>query len=225
MRLINLFSCRRLLRWKEGCGEGCLATTQGDATPMERRKSRSRPRSHVRGRSKADKRRHPDSGDRRPSRRRKVEPIVVTPEVTIPRPTVASIFQGGAEDLSSSCPTSQEPVQTVPQIFQAAGAALSMGGSMQATPLRGMAGDQADPPRDPRSQSERRRRVSIQTPPSQDDVPEGQIPVPFSGRAFQLSQPVRGHNSRKEIIHSWNHARIHINKEGQPTMVGSTYVF
>ena len=40
------------------------------------------------------------------------EPIMVMPEVTIPRPTVASIFQSGAEDLSSSCPTSQEPVQT-----------------------------------------------------------------------------------------------------------------
>ena len=102
--------------------------TPGDITPRETRKSRSRPRSHVRGRSKADKRRHPDSGDRRPSRRRKGDPIVVTPAVTIPRPTVASIFQGGAEDLSSSCPTSQEPVQTVSQIFQSAGAALSMGG-------------------------------------------------------------------------------------------------
>ena len=151
---------------------------------MERRKSRSRPRSHVRGRSKADKRRHPDSGDRRPSRRQKGDPIVVTPPVTIPRPTVASIFQGGADDLSSSCPTSQEPAQTVPQIFQAAGAALSMGG-VPATPLRGMTTSQGDPPRDPRSQSERRRRVSIQTPPSQDEAPVG-THAPFTGRAFQL---------------------------------------
>ena len=95
-------------------------------------KSRSRPRSHVRGRSKADKRRRqPDLGDRRSSTRRKADPIVVTPPVTIPRPTVASIFQGGAEDLSSSCPTSQEPAQTVPQIFQSAGALQPMGGPAQ----------------------------------------------------------------------------------------------
>ena len=53
-------------------------------TPRETRKSRSRPRSHVRGRSKVDKRRHPDAGDRRPSRRRKGDPIVVPPAVTIP---------------------------------------------------------------------------------------------------------------------------------------------
>ena len=162
----------------------------GDDTTMERPKSRSRPRSHVRGRSKADKRRHPDSGDRRPSRRRKAEPIMVTPKVTIPRPTVASLFQGGAEDLSSSCPTSQEPAQSVPQMFQAAGAALYTE-PMQVTPQRGMTRDQTDPPRDPRSQSERRRRVSIQSPPSRDDPPEGQVPVgqisaPFSGRPFQL---------------------------------------
>ena len=78
--------------------------TPGYISPRETRKSRSRPRSHVRGRSKADKRRHPDSGDRRSSRRRKADPIVVTPAVTIARPTVASIFIGGAEDLSSSCP-------------------------------------------------------------------------------------------------------------------------
>ena len=158
----------------------------GDVTPMERPKSRSRPRSHVRGRSKADKRRHPDSGDRRPSRRRKGDPILVSPEVTIPRPTVASIFQSGAEDLSSSCPTSQEPAQPVPQLFQAAGAALAMGGSIPATPLRGMTRDPTDPPRDPRSQSERRRRVSIQTPPSQDEPPQGQAPAHFTGRPFQL---------------------------------------
>ena len=148
--------------------------TPGDITPRISRQSRSRPRSErsVRGRSKADKRRRqPDSGDRRASTRRKGDPIVVTPAVTTPKPTVASIFQGGAEDLSSSCPTSQEPVQTVPQIFQAAGAALSS--------------IQGDPPRDPRSQSEHRRRVSIQTPPIQDEVPEGQIPVPFSGRPLQ----------------------------------------
>ena len=160
--------------------------TPGDITPRETRKSRSRPWSHVRGRSKADKRRHPDSGDRRPSRRRKGDPIVVTPPVTIPRPTVASIFQGGAKDLSSACPTSQEPAQTVSQIFQSAGAALSTGGPVQSTPLRGTATGQSDPPRDPRSQSERRGRVSIQTPPSQDDTPQGQIPAPFTGRAFQL---------------------------------------
>ena len=116
--------------------------TQGEDAPMERRVSRSRPRSHVRGRSKADKRRHPDSGDRRPSRRRKGEPVVVMPKVTIPPPTVASIFQAGAEDLTSSCPTSQEPAQPVPQLFQAAGEALSIGGSIQATPPRGIAMDQ-----------------------------------------------------------------------------------
>ena len=71
-----------------------------DDTPMERPKSRSKSRKRVRGRSKADKRRHPDSGDRRPSRRRKGDPKMVTPEVTIPRPTVASIFQSGAENSS-----------------------------------------------------------------------------------------------------------------------------
>ena len=83
---------------------------QVEDEPMDHRSSRSRPRPHVRGRSKSDKRRHPDSGDRRPSRRRKGDPIVVMPQVTIPPPSVASIFQGGDEDLTSSCPTSQEPV-------------------------------------------------------------------------------------------------------------------
>ena len=107
---------------------------QVEDEPMEHRSSRSRPRPHVRGRSKSDKRRHPDSGDRRPSRRRKGDPIVVMPQVTIPPPTVASIFQGGDEDLTSSCPTSQEPVVSVPFLFQTAGANLPLGGSPH--PLR-----------------------------------------------------------------------------------------
>ena len=122
--------------------------TPGDVTPRVTRQSRSRPRSQrgVRGRSKADKRRrHPDSGDRRSTTRHKADPIMVTPPVTIPKPTVASIFLSGAEDLSSSCPTSQEPAQTVPQIFQSAGAALTTSGSAQATPQRGMAAGQSDP--------------------------------------------------------------------------------
>ena len=85
----------------------------------------------------------------------------------------------------------------------------------------GMVTDQADPPRDPRSQSERRRRVSIQTPPTQDEVPEGQILVPFAGRPFFPDQLARSHSSQPVIIQSWSHARIHINKEGQPTMVGN----
>ena len=191
----------------------------GDISPAGRRKSRSRPRS-IRGRSKRD-RRHPDSGDRRPSRRRKGEPIVVTPEVTIPRPTMAAIFQAGAEDLSSSCPTSQEPIQSVPHLFQMAGATLPMGGSPQTIPPRGNTTDQSGPPRDPRSQSERRRRVSIQTPPAPDDPPEAQILVPFAGRHFFPGQPARSHSSRQETIRSWNHARIHINKEDQPTTAGN----
>ena len=98
--------------------------------PMDKRSSRSRPRPHVRGRSQSDKRRHPDSGDRRPSRRRKGDPIVVMPKVTIPQPTVASMFQGGDEDLTSSCPTSQEPALSVPYLFQTAGANLPLGGSL-----------------------------------------------------------------------------------------------
>ena len=151
-----------------------------DPPLVERRKSRSRPRS-VRGRSKRD-RRHPDSGDRRPSRRRKGEPTVVVPEVTIPKPTMAAIFQAGAEDLSSSCPTSQEPTQSVPHLFQMAGATLPMGGPPQAIPPHDNTTDQSGPPRDPRSQSERRRRVSIQTPPALDNPSEAQIPVPFAGR-------------------------------------------
>ena len=154
---------------------------QAEDEPMETRSSRSRPRPHVRGRSKADKRRHPDSGDRRPSRRRKGDPIMVMPQVTIPPPTVASMFQGGVEDLSSSCPTSQEPAVSVPFLFQTAGANLPLGGSPQATPPQSNIASQSGPPRDPRSQSER-RRVSIQTPPTPDGVPEGQIPVPFGGR-------------------------------------------
>ena len=108
--------------------------TQVEDEPMDNRSSRSRPRPHVRGRSKSDKRRHPDSGDRRPSRRRKGDPIMVMPQVTIPPPTVASMFQGGDEDLTSSCPTSQEPALSVPYLFQTAGANLPLGGSPQATP-------------------------------------------------------------------------------------------
>ena len=156
--------------------------TQAEDEPMDHRSSRSRPRPHVRGRSKSDKRRHPDSGDRRPSRRRKGDPIVVMPQVTIPPPTVAAIFQGRDEDLTSSCPTSQEPVVSVPFLFQTAGANLPLGGSPQATPPPSTIAGQTGPPRDPRSQSERRRRVSIQTPPTPDEVPLGQIPVPFAGR-------------------------------------------
>ena len=155
---------------------------QVEDEPMDHRSSRSRPRPHVRGRSKSDKRRHPDSGDRRPSRRRKGDPIVVMPQVTIPPPTVASIFQGGDEDLTSSCPTSQEPVVSVPSLFQTAGANLPLGGLPQVTPPPTIVAGQPGPPRDPRSQSERRRRVSIQTPPTPDEVPLGQIPVPFAGR-------------------------------------------
>ena len=156
--------------------------TQAEDEPMDHRSSRSRPRPHVRGRSKSDKRRHPDSGDRRPSRRRKGDPIVVMPQVTIPPPTVAAIFQGGDEDLTSSCPTSQEPAVSVPFLFQTAGANLPLGGSPQATPPPSTIAGQSGPPRDPRSQSERRRRVSIQTPPTPDEVPVGQIPAPFAGR-------------------------------------------
>ena len=154
---------------------------QVEDEPMEHRSSRSRPRPHVRGRSKSDKRRHPDSGDRRPSRRRKGDPILVMPQVTIPPPTVASIFQGGDEDLTSSCPTSQEPAVSVPSLFQNAGANLPLGGSPQATPPQSNLANQSGPPRDPRAQSER-RRVSIQTPPTPDGVPVGQIRVPFAGR-------------------------------------------
>ena len=196
--------------------------TPGDITPRENRQSRSRPRSQraVRGRSKADKRRqHPDSGDRRSSTRRKADPIEVTPAVTIPKPTVASIFLGGAEDLSSSCPTSQEPAQTVPQIFQSAGAALHMGGSAQATPQRGMAAGQVDPPRDPRSQSERRRRVSIQTPPQQGTTEEGQNPGLFTGRPFQL----RSNSAEPQLPpgdYSLLESRQDPNQQGRSTYYG-----
>ena len=121
--------------------------TQAEDEPMDHRSSRSRPRPHVRGRSKSDKRRHPDSGDRRPSRRRKGDPIVVMPQVTIPPPTVAAIFQGGDEDLTSSCPTSQEPAVSVPYLFQMAGANLPLGGSPQATPPPSTIAGQSGPPR------------------------------------------------------------------------------
>ena len=152
--------------------------------PMDHRSSRSRPRPHVRGRSKSDKRRHPDSGDRRPSRRRKGDPVMVMPQVIIPPPSVASMFQGVDEDLTSSCPTSQEPVLSVPSLFQTAGANLPLGGMPRPIPPPTSIAGQSGPPRDPRSQSER-RRVSIQTPPNPDEIPLGQIPVPFAGR--QLS--------------------------------------
>ena len=152
--------------------------------PMDNRSSRSRPRPNVRGRSKSDKRRHPDSGDRRSSRRRKGDPVMVMPQVIIPPPSVASIFQGVDEELTSSVPTSQEPVLSVPSLFQTAGANLPLGGSPQPNPPPTTMARQSGPPRDPRSQSER-RRVSIQAPPTSDEIPLGQIPVPFVGR--QLS--------------------------------------
>ena len=116
--------------------------------------------------------------------RQKPDPITVLPPVTIPRPTVASIFLGGAEDLSSSCPTSQEPVQTVPQLFQSAGAALHASGSVYPSPQRGIVAGQSGPPRDPRSQSE--RRVIIETPPQGNTAEESQHPEMFTGRPFQL---------------------------------------
>ena len=109
---------------------------------------------------------------------------MVVPQVTIPPPSVASIFQGRDEELTSSCPTSQEPVVSVPSLFQTAGANLPLGGVLQSNPPPISTAGQSGPPRDPRSQSER-RRVSIQTPPNPDEIPLGQIPVPFAGR--QLS--------------------------------------
>ena len=36
---------------------------------------------------------------------------------------------------------------------------------------------------------------------------------------FSLDQVVRSHNSHKVVIHSWNHARIQINREDQPITV------
>ena len=128
----------------------------------------------------------------------------------------------GAEDLSSSCPTSQEPAQTVPQIFQSAGAAIASRGTAQATPQHGIITGQSDPPRDPRSQSERRRRVVIQTPSPQDGTPQGQIPAPFTGRSFQLRSssaepqlPPGGYS----LLES---ARIQIKREDQPITVKIT---
>ena len=155
--------------------------------PDVRKPSRSRPRSQraVRGRSKADKRRrHPDSGDHRSVTRPRQDPMTVMPAVTIPRPTVASIFLQGAEDLSSSCLTSQEPAQTVPQIVQSAGAGLPNTGMANPSPQRGIAIAQSGPPRDPRSQSER-RRVVIETP-QENTIGESQQPGMFAGRPFQL---------------------------------------
>ena len=73
---------------------------------------------------------------------------------------------------------------SVPSLFQTAGANLPLGGLPQPNPPPTIMAGRPDPPRDPRSQSER-RRVSIQTPPNPDEVPLGQIPVPFAGR--QLS--------------------------------------
>ena len=61
---------------------------------------------------------------------------MVMPQVIIPPPSVASIFQGGDEDLTSSCPTSQEPVVSVPSLFQTAGANLPLGGLPQPNPPR-----------------------------------------------------------------------------------------
>ena len=92
---------------------------------------------------------------------------------------MASLLLGGPEDLSSSCPTSQEPAQTVPQMFQSSGAALQAGGSAYPSPHCGIVAGQTDPPRDPRSQSE--RRVSIQTPPQETTAEGGQRPGMFTG--------------------------------------------
>ena len=191
---------------------------QAEDEPMENRSSRSRPRPHVRGRSKADKRRHPDSGDRRPSRRRKGDPIMVMPQVVIPPPTVASIFQGGVEDLSSSCPTSQEPAVSVPFLFQNAGANLPLGGSPQATPPQSNIAIQSGPPRDPRSQSER-RRVSIQTPPPTDGVPEEQIPVPFAGRPM-LPRSTSAEPQAPPGDHSVLQSRQDPHRQGRSTYYG-----
>ena len=193
--------------------------TQVEDEPMEHRSSRSRPRPHVRGRSKSDKRRHPDSGDRRPSRRRKGDPIVVMPQVTIPPPTVASIFQGRDEELTSSCPTSQEPVVSVPSLFQTAGANLPLGGLPQVTPPPTSIAGQQGPPRDPRSQSERRRRVSIQTPPNPDEVPLGQIPVPFEGRQLS-SRSISAEPKAPSTDYSVVQSRQDPHQQGRSTYYG-----
>ena len=187
--------------------------------PMDHRSSRSRPRPHVRGRSKSDKRRHPDSGDRRPSRRRKGDPIMVMPQVIIPPPSVASIFQGGDEDLTSSCPTSQEPVVSVPSLFQTAGANLPLGGLPQATPPPTSMAGQSGPPRDPRSQSERRRRVSIQAPPNPDEVPLGQIPVPFAGRQLS-SRSISAEPKAPSADYSVLQSRQDPHQQGRSTYYG-----
>ena len=193
--------------------------TQVEDEPMENRSSRSRPRPHVRGRSKSDKRRHPDSGDRRPSRRRKGEPIMVMPQVTIPPPTVAALFQGRDEELTSSCSTSQEPVVSVPSLFQTAGANLPLGGTPQVTPPPTIMAGQSGPPRDPRSQSERRRRVSIQAPPNPDDIPLGHIPVPFEGRQLS-SRSISAEPNAPPADHSVVQSRQDPNQQGRSTYYG-----
>ena len=193
--------------------------TQVEDEPMENRSSRSRPRPHVRGRSKSDKRRHPDSGDRRPSRRRKGEPIMVMPQVTIPPPTVAALFQGRDEELTSSCPTSQEPVVSVPSLFQTAGANLPLGGTPQVNPPPTIIAGQSGPPRDPRSQSERRRRVSIQTPPIRMKYHWDRFLHPLRGGSSLPDQLVQSRRLPQPIIQSCNHDKTHINKVDLLTMV------
>ena len=83
-----------------------------------------------------------------------------------------------------------------------------------------MAG-QPGPPRDPRSQSERRRRVSIQTPPNPDEIPLGQIPVPFEGRQLSSrSISAEPKAPSADYPRSCNHDRTHINRVDLPTTVG-----
>ena len=141
--------------------------TQARTSPARDLSRRKHPAGLVRGRGRSmrsDKRRRSDQGERGAATRQRFDPVTVQPPITIPRPTVASLFTGGADELSSSCPTAQEPSHpvTIPQVFQTAGAAMQLSGSMYPSQVQRRAQNATDPPRDPRAQSE--RRVNIQTP-------------------------------------------------------------
>ena len=157
--------------------------TQSPRPASRSSRSRHSSRRKVRGRSKGEKRRHLDTRERSLGMRQRSLPVTVRPPVVVPKPTVASLFTGGPDELSSSCPTSQEPSQpmSVPQLFQAAGDAIQGSGSVHsAHPYYRAPQGRSDPPRDPRSQS--KRRVVIQYPPSSETPTSGHHSDPSGSR-------------------------------------------
>ena len=141
--------------------------------PMDHRSSRSRPRPHVRGRSKSEKGDIPIQGIVDHLEGEKAIQWWLCLKLPYHHQRWLQYFRVEMRNLLHHV----QPLKNQLCLFHFSFRQLG-----QTIPPPSTIVGQPGPPGDPRSQSERRRRVSIQTPPTADEVPLGQIPVPFAGR-------------------------------------------